>query len=41
MGQGFGDLEVYQLSEELSDEIWEIVVNWDFLLGSVELMRAR
>jgi len=30
MGQGFRDLEVYQLAEELSDEIWTIVVNWDF-----------
>jgi len=23
-------LEVYQLAEVLSDEIWEIVIKWDF-----------
>ena len=25
----FEKLRVYQLSEELADEIWDIVVNWD------------
>ncbi|MDB9527036.1 four helix bundle protein [Oscillatoria sp. CS-180] len=30
MRKGFRELEVYQLAEELSDEIWKIVVNWDF-----------
>ncbi|MEM1368803.1 MAG: four helix bundle protein [Cyanobacteria bacterium P01_H01_bin.15] len=30
MGQGFRELEVYQLAEALSDEIWKVVVNWDF-----------
>lgn len=24
------DLEVYNLSEEISDKIWEIVINWDY-----------
>ena len=25
----FQDLEVYRLSEELADEVWKIVQNWD------------
>lgn len=25
----YEELEIYQLSEKLSDRIWEIVVNWD------------
>ena len=27
----FENLQVYQLSEKLSDEIWKIVLNWDNL----------
>lgn len=27
----FENLRVYQLSEELSDEVWKIVVNWEYL----------
>ena len=30
MARGFTELEVYQLAEELSDEVWSIVVKWDF-----------
>jgi four helix bundle protein len=30
-GRGFEDLEVYQLSEKLADEIWELVRQWDNL----------
>ena len=26
---GFENLRVYQLSEEVSDLIWDIVINWD------------
>ena len=26
----FEDLRVYQLAEELSDEVWEIVVSWNY-----------
>jgi four helix bundle protein len=26
--RGFEDLQVYQLAEELADEIWDIVVEW-------------
>ncbi len=29
MVKGFKDLEVYQLSEQLADEIWKIVRTWD------------
>ena len=29
MAQGFKELEVYQLAEKLSDEIWQIVATWD------------
>lgn len=25
----FHDLQVYQLTEKLSDEIWDIVINWE------------
>lgn len=25
----FEDLEIYKLSEKLSDEIWEMVINWE------------
>jgi len=25
----FQDLEVYRLSEELADEVWKMVQNWD------------
>lgn len=27
----FENLRVYQLAEKLADEIWEIVIKWDFL----------
>ncbi|MFB2892746.1 four helix bundle protein [Aerosakkonemataceae cyanobacterium BLCC-F50] len=27
----FQDLQVYQLSEKLADEIWKIVTKWDYL----------
>jgi four helix bundle protein len=27
----FENLKVYQLAEKLADEIWEIVIEWDFL----------
>lgn len=27
----FGNLRVYQVSEELADEIWKIVVSWEYL----------
>lgn len=30
MAKGFKELEVYQLAERLSDEIWQIVATWDF-----------
>ena len=26
----FEDLRVYQLSEQLSDEVWQIVIDWDY-----------
>jgi four helix bundle protein len=28
-GTGFEDLHVYQLSEQIADEIWEVVRGWD------------
>lgn len=28
---GFENLRVYQLSEELSDFVWDVVVKWNFL----------
>ena len=27
----FENLKVYQLAEKLADEIWEIVIKWDYL----------
>ena len=27
--RGFDELEVYQLSERLSDAVWEMVQSWD------------
>lgn len=27
----FEKLEVYRLSEELADEVWDIVKEWDYL----------
>jgi four helix bundle protein len=41
--QGFENLEVYQLSEQLADGVWEIVLGWQpFARGSVggQLVRA-
>jgi len=26
----FEDLRVFQLAEQLADEIWDIVTNWDY-----------
>ena len=28
---GFEDLEIYQLSEKLSDGVWSMVTGWDYL----------
>lgn len=39
----FEELQVYQLSEKLSDTIWEIVVNWPTLARNTvgnQLVRA-
>ena len=30
----FENLKVYQLAERLADEIWEIVIKWDYLAKS-------
>ena len=30
----FENLKVYQLAEKLADEIWEIVIKWDYLAKS-------
>lgn len=30
MAKGFEDLQVYQLSERLADEIWKVVRGWDY-----------
>jgi hypothetical protein len=36
-GKGFEDLQVYQLSEKLADEIWSVVVAWDsFARATIE-----
>ena len=43
MGGGFKELEVYQLSEQLADAIWEIVLTWDFFAKDTigkQLVRA-
>lgn len=37
------ELQVYQLSMELGDKIWEIVINWDYFLKDTigkQLVRA-
>ena len=42
-GKGFEKLEVYQLSEKLSDAIWVFVATWDFLAKDTvgkQLIRA-
>ena len=39
----FDELKVYQLAERLSDDIWRIVVTWDFLAKDTvgkQLIRA-
>jgi len=39
----FQDLEVYQLSEELADAVWDIVLKWDLLARDTvgkQLIRA-
>jgi four helix bundle protein len=41
--RSFEDLTVYQLSESLCDEIWDIVIGWDFLARDTvgkQLIRA-
>jgi four helix bundle protein len=43
MVTSFKELEVYQLAEKLSDEIWSIVVIWDFFAKDTigkQLVRA-
>ncbi|NER81383.1 MAG: four helix bundle protein [Leptolyngbya sp. SIO1D8] len=43
MARSFKDLEVYQLSGMLSDEIWRIVITWDFFAKDTvgkQLVRA-
>ncbi|NEZ57551.1 four helix bundle protein [Leptolyngbyaceae cyanobacterium CCMR0081] len=43
MGRGFKELEVYQLAEELADEVWRIVAGWDFFAKDTvgkQLVRA-
>lgn len=43
MAKNFKELEVYQLSEKLSDEMWNIVVTWDFFAKDTvgkQLVRA-
>lgn len=39
----FEDLEIYKLSEKLSDEIWEMVIKWEYFAKStigVQLVNA-
>lgn len=41
--RSFEDLQVYQLAEKLADEIWKIVVCWDYLAKDTvgkQLVRA-
>ena len=43
MVQNLEDLEVYQLSERLADDIWKIVMQWDFFVKDTvgkQLVRA-
>lgn len=30
MNTKYEDLEIYQISEELSDRIWNLVISWDY-----------
>ncbi|MFQ5606121.1 MAG: four helix bundle protein [bacterium] len=40
--RGFEQLEVYQLSENLADKVWEIVINWTpFARHSVGMQLVR
>ena len=43
MVQNLQDLEVYQLSERLADDVWKIVIQWDFFVKDTigkQLVRA-